>query len=143
MNVYYIRNTSFSSEELIKRTFDIFLISETKIDNSFPNAQFKIKGSKSFRKDRDAFGGGLLFYVNEKLNCRSLESCLPNRIIEILPLELRLLSSKWLIVGIYKPPSQNEPTYVSEMQKLLTYYRSSMVTFYYWEILLCHFLIKI
>ena len=76
-------------------------------------------------KDRDAFGGGLLFYVNEKLNCRSLESCLPNTIIEILPLELRLLNSKWLILGTYKPPSQNEPTYVSEIQKLLTYYRSS------------------
>ena len=28
--------------ELIKRTFDIFLISETKIDDSFPNAQFKV-----------------------------------------------------------------------------------------------------
>ena len=56
-------------EELIKRTFDIFLISENRIDDSFP---------KSFRKDRDAFGGGLLFYANEKLNCKSLESCLPS-----------------------------------------------------------------
>ena len=37
--------------ELIKRTFDIFLISETKIDDSFPNTQFKIEGYKSFRKD--------------------------------------------------------------------------------------------
>ena len=46
-------------------------------------------------------------------------------IIEILPLELRLLNSKWLKLGTYKPPSQNEPTYVSEIQKLLTYYRSS------------------
>ena len=71
------------------------------------------------------FRGGLLIYVNEKLNCRSLESCLPNAIIEILPLELRLLNSKWLILGTYKPPSQNEPTYVPEIQKLLTYYRSS------------------
>ena len=45
--------------------------------------------------------------------------------IEILPLELRFLNSKWLILGTYKPPSQNEPSYVSEIQKLLTYYRSS------------------
>ena len=37
-------------------------------------------------------------------------------------LELRLLNSKWLILGTYKPPSQNEPTYISETQKLLTYY---------------------
>ena len=125
LNVNSIRNKFVSIQELIKRTFDIFLISETKIDDSFPNAQFKIEGYKTFRKDRDAFGGGLLFYVNEKLNCRSLESCLPNTIIEILPLELRLLNSKWLILGTYKPPSKNKPTYVSEIQKLLTYYLSS------------------
>ena len=83
LNVNSICNKFVSIEQLIKRTFDIFLISETKIDDSFPNAQFKIEGYKSFRKDRDAFGGGLLFYVNEKLNCRSLEICLPNTIIEI------------------------------------------------------------
>ena len=29
---------SISIEELIKRTFDIFLISKSKIDDSFPNA---------------------------------------------------------------------------------------------------------
>ena len=99
------------------------MISETKIDDSFPNAQFKIEDFKSFR--RDAFGRGLFFYVNEELNCRSLEICLSNRFIEILPLELRLLNSKWLILGTYKLPSQNESTYVSEIQKLLAYYRSS------------------
>ena len=38
LNVNSIRNKFVSIEELIKRTFDIFLISETKIDYSFPNA---------------------------------------------------------------------------------------------------------
>ena len=100
LNVNSIRNKFVSIQELIKRTFDIFLISETKIDDSFPNAQFKIEGYKSFRKDRDAFGGGLLFYVNEKLNCRSLEIYLFNATIKILPLKFRLLNSKWLLVTL-------------------------------------------
>ena len=115
LNVNSIRNKFISIEELIKSTstFYIFVIRETNIDNSFSNAQFKIEGYKSFRKDRDVFGGGLLFYVNEKLNCRSLKICLPHTYIEILPLELRLLNSRWLILGTYKPPSQNELTYVS------------------------------
>ena len=104
------------------------LFIEFKIDDSFLNAQFKIEDYKNFRKDRDAFGG-LLFYVNQKPNCRSLESCLPNTFIEILQLEFRFLNSKWLILGSYKPLSQNEPTYVSEFQKLLTYYRSSYDNF--------------
>ena len=125
LNVNSICNKFVSILELIKRTSDIFFIGETKIDDSFPNVQLKIDGYKSFKKDRDAFGGGLLIYVNEKLNCRSLEICLPNTFIEILPLELRLLNSKWLILGTYKPLSQNEPTSVSEIKKLLTYYFSS------------------
>ena len=136
-----IRSKCVNIQDLIKRTFDILLISETKIDDSFPNAQFKIEGYKSFRKDRDAFGVGLLFYVNEKLNCRSLEICLPNTFIEILPLELRFLNSKWLILGTYKPP-QNEPTYVSEIQKLLTYYRSSYDNILQGDFNICRFLIK-
>ena len=72
LNVNSICNKFVSIEELIKRTFDIFLISETKIDDLFPNAQFKIEGYKSFRKGRDASRGGILFYINEKLKCRYL-----------------------------------------------------------------------
>ena len=94
-------------------------------------------------EDRSALGGGLLVYVNEKLNCRSLETCLPNTFTEILPLELRLLNSKWLILGTYKLPSQNEPTYVSEIQKLLIYYRSSYDNILLLGDLTCHLLIKI
>ena len=101
LNVNSICNSNkyVSIQELIKRTFNTFLISKTKIDDSFPNVRFKTEGYKSFTKDRHAFGGGLLFYVNEKLNCRSLEICLPKMFFEILPLELRLFSSKWLILS--------------------------------------------
>ena len=42
LNVNIIRNKFPSIQELIKKT---------KIDDSFSNAQFKIKGYKSFRKD--------------------------------------------------------------------------------------------
>ena len=50
MNVNSICNKFVSIEEFIKRTFDMFLISETKIDDSFPNAQFKIKVIKDLGK---------------------------------------------------------------------------------------------
>ena len=38
--------------EIIK-DFDIFLTSESKLDFTFPNAQFKITGFKIFRYDRN------------------------------------------------------------------------------------------
>ena len=40
---------------------DILILTETKLDESFPTTQFLIEGySKSFRLDRNRNGGGLL-----------------------------------------------------------------------------------
>ena len=53
---------------LIGNNIDILVITETKIDFSFPKAQFKIEGfSMSFRLDRNRFGGGVLIYVREDI----------------------------------------------------------------------------
>ena len=51
-------------------------MSETKVDEWFPNQQFKITGYKMFRRDRDRFGEGIMFYVNERIPSKvlSLES---------------------------------------------------------------------
>ena len=53
LNIYSLRNKFAAVEELIKEKIDIGLISEIKTDESFPNQQFKINGSKTFRRDRD------------------------------------------------------------------------------------------
>ena len=37
--------------------FHVFLTSESKIDSTFSNMQFKLKGYKLFRHDRNRFGG--------------------------------------------------------------------------------------
>ena len=67
-----IRNKFESVQEIIQNTFDIFLVSETKIDSFFPNQQFYIPEYRIFRKDCNARNGRLLFYVNEDLNCKVL-----------------------------------------------------------------------
>ena len=72
LNVNSIRNKFESVQEIVQNTFDIFLVCETKIDSSFPNQQFCIPEYRIFRNDRNACGGGLLFYVNQDLNCKVL-----------------------------------------------------------------------
>ena len=58
---------------LIKRNIDILVLAETKIDSSFPNAQFRIDGfSIPFRLDRNRFGGEVLIYVREDIPCKEL-----------------------------------------------------------------------
>ena len=50
LNVNSICNKFISIQKPIKSTFDIFLISEIKIDYSFPNAQLKLKVIKVLGK---------------------------------------------------------------------------------------------
>ena len=51
---------------IINRNLDIILLSETKLDDSFPSAQFMLKNfSIPYRPDRNSNGGGLLLYVGE------------------------------------------------------------------------------
>ena len=52
----------------IKNEIDIFIISETKIDNSFPLSQFTMTGysySIPFRLDQTSHGGGI--FLSEKI----------------------------------------------------------------------------
>ena len=54
--------------ELIKPFVDIFMISETKLDDSFPEGQLFIDGYDTpFRYDRNGNGGGILLYIREDI----------------------------------------------------------------------------
>ena len=52
LNINSLRNKFILIEELIKSKLDIFLVSATKIDHSFPKQQFSIDGYKIYRRDR-------------------------------------------------------------------------------------------
>ena len=120
-----IRNKFESVQEIVQNTFDIFLVCETKIDSSFPNQQFCIPEYRIFRKDRNARGGGLLFYVNQDLNCKVLNKYPTRQNPEILVLELKLSKTNWLVIGTYKPPSLSDIAFTSEISNILTFCRST------------------
>ena len=93
--------------DVIQGTFDIFVLSETKIDESFPDKQFCLNNFRIFRKDRNRYGRGITFYVNENLQCKHVTIEIDN-LTETIFLKVNVQSSKWLFVGCYKPPSQNK-----------------------------------
>ena len=104
LNVNFLRNKFEMLEELIKGKIDIFIISETKLDSSFPSGQFVIKGySTPFRLDRNQNGGGLLLYVREDIPCKILNEYTPEKPIEIFFVEINLRSRKWLLSNSYNP----------------------------------------
>ena len=95
------------------------MISETKDDELFPNQQFKINGYKTFPKDRDKFGGELMFYVDEQIPSKVLSLRSIPMDIELILLEFTFKNRKWLCIGVYRPPSQNKKYFIDHLSKTL------------------------
>ena len=123
LNINSIPNKFEGIMNLVKENLDIFLISETKIDNSFPDAQFFCEGySKPYRKDRCLGGGGLLMFVNDNIPSRILNAHVIPGDIEILCVEINLKKQKWVIIGIYRPPNMNEMYFFDNLCRVIDYY---------------------
>ena len=75
------------------------MVSESKLDSSFPEAQFKIPGYRIFRQVQDKYGGGLMFYINRDITSKKVETFQFISSIEILTLEINLGKEKLLIFG--------------------------------------------
>ena len=94
MNINSIRN---KFEILVSpvTSDNILMISETKIDESFPHSQFMIDGfSIPYRCDRNAHGGGILVYFRNNITAKLLElENLPSDIEAIFP-EMNIKSTK-------------------------------------------------
>ena len=74
ININSIRNKFETLVSLVTSDIDILMISETKIDESFPLSQFMIDGfSLPYRRDRNAHGGGILVYFRNNITTKLLK----------------------------------------------------------------------
>ena len=81
LNINSLRLKFDSLVQKITGNVDILMISETKLDNSFPEGQFLIEGySKPYKIDRNCHGGGIMLYVRADVPSKLLS-------IEPLPME--------------------------------------------------------
>ena len=72
LNFNSIINNFEPLKNIIKGNIDILVLTETKIDESFPNQEFRLDGYTSIRLDRDILGGGVLVYVREDIPHREI-----------------------------------------------------------------------
>jgi len=113
LNINSIRNKFTSIRSTIENT-DVFLVSETKIDESFPTSQFIIPGfSEPFRLDRNRFGGGLFLYVKENIPSKLLRY---EKQYEAFLVELIIKKQNWLIICSYNPHLQNINVHLQKLQ---------------------------
>ena len=84
---------------------DYFVISKTKLENSFPNAQLAINNYEiRARRDRNKHGGGLIGFVRKGIICSKRLRKYESLNIKVICSEVTILSKNSVIFNIYRPP---------------------------------------
>ena len=97
--------------EQINGSIDVFMISESKLDESFPHGQSLIEGfHMPFRFDHNKNGGGILLYVWEDIPTKILSHDFSSA--EIIFREIMLHKKKWLINCSYNPNKNNNKNHL-------------------------------
>ena len=108
----------------IKGNIDVLLVSETKIDDSFPIGNFLIDGfSTPYRLDRNSNGGGLMLFVREDISSNLVEA--EAKPIEGFYIELNLRNDKWLLNCSYNPHKNNIGNHLKALSDFLDSHSST------------------
>ena len=100
---------------------DILCIDETKLDDSFPDSQFKINGYQFpfLRRDRDNRGGGKIVFIKRGQIFSRLKQFETKS--QTIFLELTISNKKWLLVFAYRPPNNaNKQLFFNELTESLS-----------------------
>ena len=122
INVNSIRNKLDHLKFLLGKSLDIICISETKLDKTFPTAQFAIGFSKPYRLDIISNSGGLLFYVKANLPSKLIRFYNFPSEIQCIPIELNISTKKYALLSIYRPPNQNINFFLDKLSEALDIY---------------------
>ena len=121
----------------IIKLFDVFLVSESKLDYTFPSNQFRTNGYNIFRLDHNRFGGGLILYINENIPCKPLQEHVHIPSFEIIAIEFNQNNQKWLLLGLYKPSKKKTSDFIQNLSFTLDpFFKKIMTTSQSLEILI-------
>ena len=123
LNINSIRYKFDELKSLISGKIDVLVVTETKLDDTFPTAQFFIDGySVPYRLDRNKHGGGILIYIREDISSKQLTKHTFKDDMEGIFLELKLNKYKLLVLGTYHPPNQDNQYYFNNISNSLDLY---------------------
>ena len=124
LNINSIRNKFSDLNLLINKVFDVITIAETKLDESFPSAQFMCEEYQfpPFRLDCTSNSGGLLTYVKNDIPARRLVDFDFDSSLQILPIELRFRKEKLLLFNIYRPDRTNIDLFLNSLSDAIHFY---------------------
>ena len=123
LNINSLRNKIEALKLIMMHNIDILIITETKLDETFPKAQFHIDGyAPPFRVDRSKNGGGVIIYVREDITAKELTEH-PSLInFEGTFFEINLKNRKWLVFGGYNPNKNTINNFLAQLGHVLDFY---------------------
>ena len=117
LNINSISN-KFDQLKLFAQGKIILIVTEIKLDSTFPSSQFITDGySEPYRFDRNRNGGGVLIYIREDIPSKLLADHKLPHDIEGIFVELNLRKMKWLLFASYHPPSQSDEYFFHRVKK--------------------------
>ena len=123
LNINSMRNKYDQLKSMITGNIDILIITETKLNYTFPQSQFFIEGySKPYRLDCTENGGGVMIYVREDIPTKSLDVSPMINDMESLFIEINFRNRKWLLCGAYIPHKHLVPSHLEKISYTLDLY---------------------
>ena len=108
LNINSLRHKIIDLRKILKCAgIDFVSLSETNLHGTFQDSQFTADNYISFRRDRNQFGGGLIFIFVKKGLLPSRKQDLELELIEILSVKITVKKRKWIIHTVYRPPSSD------------------------------------
>ena len=90
---------------MVSGYFDVIIVTETKLDDSFPKEQLYIDGfSIPYRLDINRNGGGLMIYIQDDIPSKMLTKHNLPEDTEPAFIELKLRKYEWLLSETYRTP---------------------------------------
>ena len=122
LNINSLRNKIVDVREVFgKLQLDFFVLSEAKLDDSFPSAQFYIENFEiRNRRDRDKNGGELIEFVRNGFITKKIKEY-ETKVRETIASEFTISKKKWFCLSVYRPPtSTNLDIFFEELTNSLS-----------------------
>ena len=74
-----------------------------------------------------------MFYVNQDIPCKTINTFNFPDCLEVLPLETNLRNKKILSIGCYKPPSLNDKYFLDQLHSALSFYSTTYDKFLFFD----------
>ena len=120
INVNSITNKLDDLKILVAQAVDILCLSETKLYETFPTAQF-VGFKKPYQKTRHidvtSNSVGLLFYVKSNLPSKLITLHKFPKENQCIPIELNISNKKFVIMSIYRPPRENLKSFLEKLSE--------------------------